>query len=104
MIEDHHVRRFLHPLSARRFGRERVHIAWRRAALQHLTETNLAFRWLCLVHLAITHSKPFASTQSGSLAGVVGSSGMQVKLLLPLRSVLTFPLASLAGLLPDNLY
>src|SRR5262249_39332674 len=45
---------------------------------------------------AITHSRPFASTQFGSLAGLVGSSGMQVKLLLPLRSVLTFPLASKA--------
>src|SRR5262245_41077501 len=42
----------------------------------------------------MTNSKPFSSTQFGSLAGLVGSSGIQVQLLLPSRSVRTFPSAS----------
>src|SRR3954447_24980186 len=48
---------------------------------------------------AVAHSSAFSSMHIGSGPGVVGLSGMHVKLLVPFRSVLTLPWAVAAMML-----
>src|SRR3954451_14136661 len=61
------------------------------AARQHIHDPNLAFRWILCSIQAVAHSSPFWSMHIGSGPGVAGLSGMQVKVLLPLRMVRIFP-------------
>src|SRR4051794_17037009 len=60
----------------------------------YIRPTLLAGGGLCAIH-ASAHFMPLASMHIGSFPGVCGLSGMQVQPLVPWRTVVTAPLASI---------
>ena len=89
-IRDHHhqVRtQVRHPiLRARRLCGERVAIAHRGVALQHVGKPDLAVRGFRLADVGFEEIDPRAVTHHGSFPGVLGRSGRHVQSLLPCRT------------------